>query len=150
MHKILLMRKFGLASYAAAQGIAGSCAEGASGTHGQSVATATAGYLRTGSILFVFNHSSSNPLSNTLIYPACLVYFVSFSCLYYYMKAIITLGSWSVQYLECSLHTVINSILMQSTDNSILNIVYSHPGLIKLYEHCSFKLQIYLVTRKEL
>ena len=150
MCKILLTGKFWLASYAAVQGIAGSCDEGASGTHGQSVATATAGYLRTGCILFVFNRTSSNLLSNTLVYPACLVYFVSFSCLYYYVKAITILGSWSVQYLGCSLHTVINSILMQSIENSILNIVFSPPGHTKWHEDSSFKLQVYLVKGKEL
>lgn len=122
----------------------------ASGTQVQSVATGDAGYLKTVCILFVFNHTTSNRLSNTLIYPASLVFFVSFSCLYYYIKPITILGSWSVWYLGYSFYSSINSILMKSIENSIFNFVFSLPGLIKWYEDSSYKLQIYLVNGKKL
>ena len=39
---------------------------------------------------------------------------------------------------------------MQSIENSILNTVFSPPGLIKWDEDSSFELQIYLVKGKEL
>lgn len=83
MCKILLMGQFGLASYASVQEIEVPLLIGLPELMEKTVAIATAEYLRTLYFLLVFNHTYSNSLSSTLTYPVCLVYFTSFSHLYY-------------------------------------------------------------------